>query len=236
MALLEHLEELRRRLIWIVGSVGIAAIAGWIVFDRVVDTLLEPARPYLQDLSQGKLVFSGPLEAITQRFKVAMYVGFAIAFPIVLFHLWRFVSPGLHRNERRYAVPFIASGMVLFAGGVSFAFVTLPQALRFLIGPEITGENVSPLLGAKNYVDFALFYHAAFGIAFELPVVLMMLSLLRVISSRQMARFRRHVFMGIAFASALLTPSVDWITMIALTVAMYVLYESCIWLSRLLKR
>ena len=236
MPLLEHLEELRNRLIWVMASVGLAAIAGWMVYDRVIEILLEPARPYLQDLSRGNLVFTAPLEAFTLRFKVAMYIGFAIAFPVVLFQLWRFVSPGLHKKERRYAIPFIGSGIVLFAAGVGFAFFTLPQALRFLIGSEITGPNVSPLLGAKHYIDFALLYHAAFGIAFELPVVLMMLSLLRVISSRQMARFRRHVFMGIAFASAILTPSVDWITMIALTLAMYVLYESCIWLSRLLRR
>jgi sec-independent protein translocase protein TatC len=126
--------------------------------------------------------------------------------------------------------------MLLFATGVAFAFFTMPQSLRFLIGPEITGADVQPLLGAKNYIDFALLYHAAFGIAFQFPVLLMSLALLRVITSRQMGRYRRQVFMGIALASALLTPSVDWITMIALTVAMYVLYESCIWLSRLLKR
>lgn len=236
MTLLEHLEELRTRLIWVFGAVALAGIGGWFTFNRVVELLLEPARPYLKDLSDGKLIFTGPLEAFTLRFKVAAYVGFAVAFPLVLFHLWRFVSPGLKRSERKYAVPFIGSGMLLFAGGVAFAWLTLPQALKFLIGPDITGPNVSPLLGAKAYLDFALLYHAAFGIAFELPVLLMGLSLLRVISSKQMAKYRRHVFMGIALASAVLTPSVDLITMLALTVAMYVLYESCIWLSRLLRR
>jgi sec-independent protein translocase protein TatC len=198
--------------------------------------LLEPARPYLRDLTHGKLIFTSPLEAFTLRFKLAMYVGFAIAFPVVLFQIWRFVSPGLHKNERKYALPFIGSGIVLFAAGVGLAWFTLPEALRFLIGPAITGENVSPLLGAKSYLDFALLYHVAFGIAFELPVLLMMLALMRIVSSQQMARHRRHVFMGIAVASAVLTPSVDWFTMLALTAAMYVLYEACIWLSRLLKR
>jgi sec-independent protein translocase protein TatC len=236
MTLLEHLEELRGRLIWVFGAVGIAAIAGWFTFNRVVELLLGPARPYLKDLSDGKLIFTGPLEAFSLRFKVAMYVGFALAFPIVLFQLWRFVSPGLRRAERRYAIPFVGAGMVLFAAGVAFAWFTLPQALRFLIGPDITGPNLSPLLSGKSYIEFGLLYHAAFGIAFELPVVLMGLSLLRVVTSKQMARYRRQVFMGIALASAVLTPSVDWITMMALTAAMYVLYESCIWLSRLLRR
>jgi sec-independent protein translocase protein TatC len=236
MTLLEHLEELRARLIWVFGAVALAGIAGWFTFDRVVELLLKPARPYLKDLTDGKLIFTGPLEAFSLRFKIAAYIGFALAFPLVLFHLWRFVSPGLKRSERKYAVPFIGSGMLLFALGIGFAWLTLPQALRFLIGEELAGSNLVPFLSGKQYIEFALLYHAAFGIAFQLPVLLMGLSLLRVITSKQMARFRRHVFMGIALASAVLTPSVDWITMIALTVAMYVLYESCIWLSRLLRR
>lgn len=236
MTLLEHLEELRSRLIWILGSVGLAAIAGWFAYDTVVDTLLAPARPYLQDLADGQLIVTSPLEAFTLRMKIALYIGFGLAFPIVLHQVWRFVSPGLHRQERKYAIPFIASGIVLFAGGVVFAYFTLPQALRFLIGEEITGASVSPLLGAKPYLDFSLLYHAAFGLAFQFPILLMGLSLLRVITSRQMARQRRQVFLGIAVASAVLTPSADWLTMLALTVALYVLYESCIWLSRLLRR
>jgi sec-independent protein translocase protein TatC len=236
MTLLEHLEELRGRLFWIFGSTAVAAIAGWVLFDRVVELLLRPARPYLRDLTDGKLVFTGPLEAFTLRFKIAMYLGFLIAFPIVLFQLWRFISPGLHRKERRYALPFIGSGIVLFGGGVLFAWMSLPQALRWLIGDEITGANVEPLLGAKNYLDFALLYHLAFGLAFELPVILMLLALMRVVTSRQMATHRRHVFMAIALASAVLTPSVDWFTMLALTAAMYLLFEACIWISRLLKR
>jgi sec-independent protein translocase protein TatC len=236
MSLLEHLEELRGRLFWIFGSVAAAAIAGWFAFDRVVELLLEPARPYLKDLTDGKLVFTGPLEAFTLRFKVAFYIGFLLAFPIVLFHVWRFISPGLHRNERKWAFPFIGSGIVLFGGGVLFAWFTMPQALRWLIGPEITGTNVEPLLGAKSYLDFALLYHIAFGLAFELPVVLMLLAMMRVVTSKQMAKHRRHVFLGIALGSAVLTPSVDWFTMLALTVAMYLLFEMCIWVSRLLRR
>ncbi len=235
MSLLEHLEELRARLIWIFATVSVAAIAGWFLFDRVVVTLLEPARPYLK-LTEGELVFTGPLEAFNTRLKVALYVGFAFAFPVVLFHVWRFVSPGLHKNERRYAIPFISSGIVLFSGGVYFAYSTLPQALRWLISPAISGPNVSPILTAKSYLDFSLLYHAAFGLAFEFPVALMFLALIRVINWRQMSKYRRHVFLGIAVASAVLTPSVDWFTMSAMTVAMYVLYEASIWLARLLRR
>lgn len=236
MSLLQHLEELRARLIWIFVAVGIAGIAGWMLFDTVVSRLLEPARPYLKDLTHGKLIFTGPIDAFTLRLKVALYVGFAIAFPIVLFHVWRFVSPGLKRNERRYAFPFIASGVVLFVLGAAFALYTLPQALKYLIGPAITGNSVVPLLSARSYIEFGLLYLAAFGIGFEFPVILMFLTLIRAISTKQMAKYRRHVFMGIAVASAVLTPSVDWFTMTALTVVLYVMFEACIWIGRLLKR
>lgn len=236
MPLIAHLEELRRRLGWIVGATAAAGIPGWFAFDRVVDTLLAPARPYLKDLSRGDLIFTGPLEAFGLRFKIAMYVGFAIASPVILLNLWRFISPGLYKRERRYAVPFVGASVLLFLAGVMFAYQTLPQALRFLIGPEITGSNVSPLLGAKPYLDFALLYHAIFGVAFEFPVVLMGFAFMRVISSRQMAAHRRHVFLGIAIASAVLTPSADWLTMLALTAAMYAFFESSIWLARLFHR
>jgi sec-independent protein translocase protein TatC len=236
MSLLEHLEELRGRLIWVFAAVGLAAIAGWFAYERVVDLLLEPALPYLKDLADGQLIVTSPLEAFTLRLKIALYVGFAIAFPLILFQVWRFVSPGLHRKERRYAIPFIGSGIVLFSGGVVFAYMTLPQALRFLIGEEITGASVSPLLNAKSYLDFGLLYHAAFGLAFEFPVLLMSLALMRVIDSKQMGKYRRQVFLGIAVASAVLTPSADWITMLALTLSLYVMYEACIWLAKLFKR
>jgi sec-independent protein translocase protein TatC len=236
MSLLEHLEELRSRLIWIFVSVAVAGVAGWLLFEDVVNVLLEPARPYLKDLTDGKLIFTSPIDAFTIRLKVALYVGFAIAFPIVLFQVWRFVSPGLRSKERRYAFPFIATGMLLFATGAAFALFSLPQALRYLIGPAITGGEVVPLLSAKSYIEFGLLYLAAFGVAFEFPVILTFLALIRAISSRQMARYRRHAFMGIAAASAILTPSVDWFTMIALTVILYVMFEACIWLARLLRR
>jgi sec-independent protein translocase protein TatC len=236
MTLLEHIEELRKRVIWIIASVTLAAVAGWFMFDPVVRLLLKPARPYLKTITHGQLIVTGPLEAFTLRFKIAFVIGFVFAFPIVLYQIWRFVAPGLHRNEKRYAVPFIASGMVLFAAGAWLAIYTLPEALRFLIGPAITGGQISPVLAARSYVEFGILYLVAFGLSFEFPVILMLLSLLRVVSSRQMARYRRHVFMGIAVVVAVATPSVDWFTMTVLTIALYVLYEASIWVSRLLRR
>jgi sec-independent protein translocase protein TatC len=236
MTLLEHLEELRSRLIWIFTAVTIAAIGGWLLFDRVVNLLLEPARPYLQDLTHGKLIFTSPIDAFTLRVKVAFYIGFAIAFPIVLFHIWRFISPGLRKNERRWAYWFIAAGWLLFLGGAWFGWYTMPNALRYLISGHITGANVRPLLGARSYIDFSLLYVVAFGLGFEFPMGVMFAAIIGAVNSKQMGKYRRHVFMGLAVASAVLTPSVDWFTMTALTVALYVLYEICIWVTKLVLR
>lgn len=235
MSLLEHLGELRRRLLWVIASVGVAGIAGWFAFDPVVEALLRPACPYLADPESCELVFISPLEVFTLRLRIAVYVGFVIAFPIVLFHVWRFIAPGLRSSERRYATPFIVAGTVLFCGGIAFALYTMPQALQFLIGEVIRGEQLSPMLTAREYMSFAIRYLLAFGIAFQLPVVLMILALARIISSRQMAKYRRHVLVGFTGAAALLTPP-DVYTLVLGSVVLYGLFEACIWLARLLRR
>jgi sec-independent protein translocase protein TatC len=236
MSVLEHLDEFRYRLVWMVSSIAVAGVAGWIWFDSVVGLLMKPASPYLKGIARGKLIFTGPLEVFILRLKVAVFVGIGIALPLILFHFWRFVAPALKPRERRYAFPFAASGTILFGIGLVFAYVTLPQALQFLIGPAISGRYIDPLLSGKQYLDFMLLYMIGFGLSFEFPLVVMALSLARIVSSRQMARYRRHVFCGIALIVAVATPSVDFYSMTVLTLALYVMFESCIWLSRLLKR
>ncbi len=235
MTLLEHLQELRSRLFWIIVAVGLAAVAGWYVFDPVVERLLRPACPYLQDPEDCRLIFTSPLEIFTLRLRIAVYIGFGLAFPVVLYHFWKFIAPGLRPQERRYSIPFVIFGMLLFVMGVTFAMYTIPQALRFLIGPVIAGDSVTPLLTAREYLGFVLRYLMAFGLAFELPLVLMFLALARVITSRQMAQYRRHVLVGLAVMASFLTPP-DAYTLVIGTVVLYTLYEMCIWLARLLKR
>lgn len=236
MTILEHLAELRYRLIWSLSATGVAAVVGWFAFNPVVRLLLKPARPYLTGPSGGFLVFTSPTEAFVLRFEIAFYVGAAIALPVILFHFWRFVAPGLRAQEKRYIVPFVFAGVVLFAVGVAFAYTTLPQALRFLIGPAISGPYIRPLLTGKQFISFMLLYLAAFGVSFQFPVVLMFLTLARVITSRQMGVYRRHVLVATAIVVAVVTPTVDWYTMTVLTVALYLLYEGSIWLSRALRR
>lgn len=233
MSIIGHLAELRNRLVWVFSSVALASIAGWVTFDRVVDLLLAPACPWLDPC---RLIVQSPVEAFTIRIRVAVTIGFVIAFPIVLFHVWRFVAPGLHKHERKWSIPFIGAGMLLFCGGITFAYVTLPQALEFLIGPAITGSSVDVLLRVKEYVSFILLYLLAFGLTFQFPILLLFATLARIVTSKQLAKARRWVFMGIAVVVAFATPSVDFVTMGALTFALYVLYEASIGISRLLKR
>jgi sec-independent protein translocase protein TatC len=137
--------------------------------------------------------------------------------------------------ERRYAAPFVVGGMVLFCGGIAFALYTMPQALRFLIGPIITGDQLEPMLTGREYIGFAMRYLLAFGLAFQLPVVLMILALARVVTSGQMAKYRRHVLVGFTALAAFLTPP-DAYTLVLGAGVLYAMYEASIWLARLFRR
>ncbi|HVL81659.1 MAG TPA: twin-arginine translocase subunit TatC [Actinomycetota bacterium] len=232
MTVLEHLAELRTRLMYIFGALTIGAIPGWFAYRDALRILLEPAEPYLPE---GQLIVTSPVDAFSLRLKIALYIGFALAFPFVLFHVWRFIAPGLRAQEKRYVIPFVISGMLLFSVGIWVAFYTLPQAMAFLIGPRITGPQVVPLLAARQYIDFMLRYLVVFGLTFQFPIVLMFLTISRAVSSKQLARYRRHVVLVIAVVGAVATPP-DPVSMMILSGALYALFESCIWLSRLLRR
>lgn len=233
MHLLDHLRELRRRLIWVILGVGLGAIVGWIYYPTILAALIKPACPFLDEC---RLIVTSPLEAFNLRLKLAAFVGFVLSFPFVLFHVWRFVAPGLHRNERKWAVPFIGGGVLLFAIGIASAYYTLPTSLEFLIGPSITGPDVDALLRARDFVSFIQVYLLTFGITFQFPILLIALSLAGILPSATMKKYRRHVFMGIAVLMAVATPSVDLVTMGILTAAAYTLYEMTILIVRLLKR
>lgn len=233
MQLLDHLGELRKRLIWIVLGVGAGAVVGWIMYPQILVILKAPACPYLEDC---KLIVTGPLEPFHLRLKIAASAGFALAFPVVLYNVWRFVSPGLKSSERKWAIPFIGGGMLLFAVGIGFGYYSIPASLEFLIGPSITGPDVEPLLRAGEFIGFIQTYLLVCGLMFQFPVVLVALSLARILPSARMRKYRRHVFIAIAIVIALATPSVDPWTMGVFTGAAYLLYEISILIAWLLKR
>lgn len=231
MTLVEHLAELRTRLIVAIAAVVIAAVVVFALYNTILDVIL---RPYEQVTGSRTLFIRSPLEGFSARLKVAGYGGLLLASPVVLFEVWRFITPGLSKRERRYAIPFIAFSVALFFGGAALAYVTFPQALRFLV--SISGKNVETLFSPLDYVTFFLKVILGFGIAFEFPIVLVFLQLVRVITPRRLLGWWRPAIVVIFAAAALITPSQDPITMMAMAIPMSLLYFGSIGVGKLLRR
>ncbi|MGH9032202.1 MAG: twin-arginine translocase subunit TatC [Acidimicrobiia bacterium] len=233
MTVVEHLSELRRRIIICMIAITLAAIVVYIFSLDIIRFLIE----YYEDATDGQqdaLIFTGPLDAFATRLKVATYGGFALALPVWLFQMWRFVTPGLQPKEKRYAIPFVLTSVVLFAVGGLVAMLTLPKALDFLL--NIGGSELEPLLTADRYLSLVSLMIIAFGIAFEFPVVLTFLLLARVISVAQLRRWRRAAIVFITIFAAVITPSQDPYSLLLMMVPMYLFYEACIIIGRILKR
>jgi sec-independent protein translocase protein TatC len=243
MTVVEHLDELRRRLFIILIAVGLAAIVGFVFFDRLLELLLGPYREALRQLPEGvrpegalagRLVYSGPLDPFLTFLKVGFFSGLLIALPVVLHQVWGFVTPGLTKRERRLAIPFVLVSVALFAGGAVFAYSVIPRGLTFLL--SFGGDSLVPLLTVDRYVGFVMLLTLAFGLSFEFPLLMIFLAGARVISTQQMRRWRRYVYFGLVVFAAVVTPTQDPYTMLLMTVPLVVFYEAAILVARLFKR
>ncbi len=233
MTVVEHLTELRRRIIISLIAVTLAAIVCFIFSESIIKFFVQ----YYKDATNGEktqLIFLGPLDAFITRLKVATYGGIVLALPIWLWELWRFITPGLNPNEKRYAIPFVLTSIVLFAMGAAVALLTLPKALEFLL--DIGGSELRPELTADKYLSLVSLMIVAFGFAFEFPVVLVFLLLARVLTTRQLRRWRRPAILIIVIFAAVITPSQDPYSLFAMAVPMYIFYEGSIIIGRVLKR
>jgi sec-independent protein translocase protein TatC len=232
MTVVEHLTELRRRIIIALVAITLAAIVCFIFSESIINFFIT----YYRDATNPgtRLIFLGPLDAFITRVKVATYGGIVLALPIWLWELWRFITPGLNPNEKRYAIPFILTSIVLFAFGALVALLTLPKALEFLL--DIGGSDLRPQLTADKYLSFVSLMIVAFGIAFEFPVVLVFLLLARVLTTRQLRRWRRPAILIIVIFAAVITPSQDPYSLFAMAIPMYIFYETSIIIGRVLKR
>jgi sec-independent protein translocase protein TatC len=233
MTVVEHLTELRRRLIISIIAVTLAGIVCFIFSKTIINFFITFYRDATSDQKRA-LIFLGPLDAFLTRIKIATYGGIVLALPVWLWELWRFITPGLNPKEKRYAVPFIFSSIVLFAMGAFVALVTLPKALEFLL--TIGGSELQPQLTADKYLSLVSLMIVAFGVAFEFPVVLVFLLLARVLTTRQLRRWRRPAILLIVIFAAVITPSQDPYSLFFMAVPMYIFYELSIIIGRLLKR
>ena len=226
MTLVEHLTELRRRLIICVVAVGIGMLIAFLAYDWIFSFLIDPYRDIATSNNAafgGDLLQTDPLEGFGVRLKTSGYAGIALAMPVLLWQVWRFVTPGLYPHERRYAVPFVVSALVLFVLGAGIAYFTLPRALEFLI--DIAGEGFVTAFTAGKYFQLITYMMLAFGIGFEFPIVLVFLQLAGVVDAAALRRARRFAIVGICVLVAVITPSGDPYSMLMLSVPMVLFYE-----------
>lgn len=232
MTVVAHLSELRRRVIISAIAVTLAAIVCFIFSNTIIRFFVE----YYRHATHGQkhaLIFLGPLDAFITRIKVATYGGIVLALPVLLWETWRFITPGLHAREKRYAVPFVASSIVLFALGAAVALLTLTQALDFLL--SIGGSSLRPELTADKYLSLVGLMIVAFGVSFQFPVILMFLLLARVLHTQQLRRWRRPAIVIIVAFAAVITPSQDPYSLFFMAVPMYIFYEASILIGRILQ-
>jgi len=233
MPFLDHLEELRRRIIWALLALAICAVLGFFAVTELdVIGLLE--RPFQKVMPGQNLLFTSPTTPVVVTFKLAFVVGFIMALPVIAFQAWSFFSPALYEHEKRLVIPAIGVGFLLFLAGIAMAyFFVLPLGLNFLLGFQ--AESLEPIITIDEYLKFATRLILAFGIIFEMPVVLVLLGLLGIVTPDGLRKYRRHAIVILAISAALLTPA-DIGTMFMLFTPMILLYELSIWLVRLVVR
>lgn len=243
MTLVDHLRELRMRLGRSVLAVVIAFVAGFAVREPVFNVLVRPYCALPGGLRAGStnldadrcvLVFTDVMGAFFLSMKAAAIVAIVLAAPVVCYQIWRFVTPGLRPVERRYALPFIVISQVLFLGGAAFSYWMLPKGLAFLLA--FAGDNIVSLMDANRYLTFLMQTMIAFGLAFELPLVLIMLVIMGVLSSQALRTARSGALMGIFVAAAVITPTQDPLTMSLMALPLVAFYEISIVVARLLER
>jgi sec-independent protein translocase protein TatC len=235
MTLLEHLLELRARLFKALLGLLAGCIAGFVLYPQIFDFLKHPyCRLPAAHRGLGgagcQLFQFGVFEGFAVRLHVAIIAGVILSSPLWLYQLWAYITPALHRNERRWAVTFVGCSLALFAAGAAVAFVMLNKALEFLL--SVAGHGVSPVLGITPYLNFVTLMLVIFGVSFEFPLLIVMLNLAGVLSSARLRSWRRmEIFLVFAFA-AVATPSQDPFTMTALAIPMALLYEAAVVVAR----
>jgi sec-independent protein translocase protein TatC len=227
MPLLEHLIELRRRLLWSVGALGIAFCVCLYFAEPIFGFLVQP----LLHAGQGKLIYTDIFEAFFVNLKVAFFAALMVAFPVIVTQMWRFVAPGLYTNEKAALLPFLLMTPVLFTAGAALAYyVAMPIALKYLLTGftgNVGGVEREALPAIGNYLSFVTKFLFGFGVAFLLPVLLMLLERAGIVTLAQLQKGRRYAIVGVVAIAAVLTPP-DIVSQLLLAVPLVLLYEMAI--------
>ena len=231
MSFMDHLGELRTRITWSLAAAGVGLVIAFFITDPVMRFI---SRPLLG--LKTELVFTSPTEAFWTWMKVAMVLAIFISMPALLYQVWKFVSPGLHAHERKYAAPFIIVGSLLFLIGGAFAMlVIIPYASNFLVtfGQE---KGWKPMITVSSYTDFVIKFALAFGVVFEMPVVITVLALIGVVTPQFLSKNRKYAILINFIIAAVLTPTPDMINQCLMAGPLCILYEIGIICARLAVR
>jgi sec-independent protein translocase protein TatC len=238
MSIMDHLRELRQRVIRALLAVAVGTIVMLAAYDPVKNWLTRPyrnlcsSRPEFQ--CDGSLFALGPLDGFSARLRVCAYGGLVLALPVVLWQVWRFIVPALNKQEKRYAVPFIVSSVILFAAGCSIAYWTLDKALEFLI--NFSGSDITEAYRITDYIMLVVMMMLAFGVGFLSPVLLVFLQLVNAVRPQTLIKQWRYALVSIFVVAAVITPSGDPVSLLALAVPLSVLFLISILVGWLLTR
>lgn len=233
-SLLKRVDELRGRLLKILMMLTGLVCVGFFFARDVLLLIKSPLYEAIPNQSEV-LHFTGPLEVMMSYMKVSFLLAAFLAAPYIFYQLWQFVGPALPPKQRRYVVPFVASSLTLFLVGASFCFfVMVPIGLKWLVG--FGGDQAVPVITVEEYVDLVTFMLLAFGAAFQLPLVVILLERLGIISEAMLTKNRGGILVGILIIAAVVTPSPDPFSMVAMAVPMYLLFEAAIVVIRRIKR
>ena len=234
MPFLDHLEELRWRLLWVVLTYVVAVFAAFVILAKI-DVLVWLQAPIHGLLKGKKLVYTHPGDPFQIVLNFSLALGLIFSLPMIVWQGWGFLAPALHRNERRVVVPVFVGALALFLAGAAMAyFFVLPFSLNFLL--NFQSDAFDPMITASEYFGFVISMVLGFGAAFELPIVILALSALGIVTPQFLGRYRRHAAVGCVIAGSVLTPG-DLIYASAMMAGpLYLLYEVSIWLSYLVQR
>ncbi len=232
MGFLEHLEELRKRIVYSIIAVVVGFFACWFSAQRLVGIMQRPIVEVLHKYSlPEKLVYLNPVDPFNLYLKVAGVAGLFVTSPFVLYQIWLFIAPGLYRNEKRYVMPFMLSSVTLFLAGGYFGYrVVYPQALTFLID---FGKQFQPMITIEEYTQLFVTIVLGMGLIFEMPILVFFLALMGIVSAGWMWRNIRYSILGIFVVAAIITPTPDIVNMCifaAPMVALYILSIAIAWL------
>jgi sec-independent protein translocase protein TatC len=234
MALADHLRELRNRLGISLLALGVGVVLAFVFWEPIYDFLAQPYCDTQKAAEKCNLYAFGIFDQFMVRLKVSFIAGAVLTAPIWLYQLGAFITPALHRREKKYAAAFLGASFVLFSIGCVMAYLTVSRGLSFLL--SVAGGDVLTLLSIQSYLSFVTLMLLAFGVAFLFPVVITFLNLTGILSTDRMRASRRAMVFGIFVVSAVITPSQDPFTFMAMALPLCVLYEGCIVIGRVRDR